>query len=86
MRIADNFEDADTSDEEVSVNCLVDLFMFSISASFHPWFFLFFFFLVEPPFFKSYSYKNFTTYLTFYKTSLITLQQYRDDTMGSERQ
>ena len=36
--------------------------------------------------FLFYSYKNFTTYLTFYKTSLITLQHYRDDTMGSERQ
>ena len=33
-----------------------------------------------------YSYKNFTTNLTFYKTSLITLQHYGDDTMGSERQ
>ena len=41
-------------------------------------FFLFFFFF--------YSYKNFTTYLTFYKTSLITLPHYKDDTMGSERQ
>ena len=30
--------------------------------------------------------KIFTTHLTFYKTSLISLQHYRDDTMGSERQ